>query len=450
MCHQQHGALDHVVQIHAPLLRRPLAREGQEVSHDAPRALRLLVDHPQVAAVLARELLLLEQELRQPRDRGERIVELVGDARHELAHGGELLALDELRLHVLLVGDVLHQDDDARLLLGARDAGRVHAQRPAQGRRAQDERLSPVAAPGRGEQFDERGGLAQQGRAEIATDHRGNRAVEHRRERTVGPADRALDVHDGDSLAQRVERRLPLLLGVMDHLEEARVCDDDRRVRGDRGQEPDVLRGEHAVPWLRDHQRADQHAVRPQRHDGGGGDVEAGHERSRLARPAVHQLDALAVERARDQPRVVGADGAAPQVAQRTLRRRDREGAVRGVVWSLALRRERHQGSLRLEEAHGIPDHLLHDAVELERAGEDVGELLEGKQLRQASIELVRGAPAVVLAALEPPFEAERPPAERGGDHQGGKREVARGGPLRPRLQARPGHHTRPLAVERG
>ena len=236
----------------------------------------------------------------------------------------------------------------------------------------------------------------------------------------------------------------------MDHLEEAGVRDDDRRVRGDGGQEPDVLRGEHAVPRLRDHQRADQHAVGPQRHGGGGGDLEAGHERSRLAGGAVHQLDALAGERARDQPRVVGADGPAPEMAERALRGRHRERAVPGALRSLAVRRERHQGALRFEESHGISHHLLDDAVELERAGEDVGELLEGEQLRQASIELVRGPAAVPLALLEPPCELARPPAERDGHHQDGKREVARGCPLRPRLQARPGHHPRPLAVERG
>jgi len=50
-------------------------------------------------------------------------------------------------------------------------------------------------------------------------------------------------------------------------------------------------------------------------------------------------------------------------------------------------------------------NHLLHDAVELERAGEDVGEFLERKQLRQAPIELVCRPPAVPLAALEPPLE---------------------------------------------
>src|SRR5213082_1299592 len=60
-------------------------------------------NHPQVPTVLRPEILLLEQELGQSRDRCEGVVELVRDARDELPHGGELLALDQLRLERLLI-----------------------------------------------------------------------------------------------------------------------------------------------------------------------------------------------------------------------------------------------------------------------------------------------------------------------------------------------------------
>src|SRR6266513_2628889 len=53
----------------------------------------------------------------------------------------------------------------------------------------------------------------------------------------------------------------------------------------------------------------------------------------------------------------------ATQLAERALGGRHRERALLGVLRSLAVRRERHQGALRLEESHGIPDHLLDDAV---------------------------------------------------------------------------------------
>ena len=111
VAHQQQRALHQVVQVQPRTLGRSLAGEGEQVADDAPRALRLLVDHPQVATVARSQLLLLEQELRQPRDRREGIVELVRDAGHELPDGGELLALDQLGFHRLLLGDVLDQHD---------------------------------------------------------------------------------------------------------------------------------------------------------------------------------------------------------------------------------------------------------------------------------------------------------------------------------------------------
>ena len=113
--HQQQRAPDHVVQVDRRALGRSLAGEGEEVAHDAPRPLGLLLDHFEVPAIALPQLLLLEQELREARDRGERVVELVGDARNQLSDRGEFLALDQLGLHRLLVRHVLDEHDDTLL-----------------------------------------------------------------------------------------------------------------------------------------------------------------------------------------------------------------------------------------------------------------------------------------------------------------------------------------------
>ncbi len=154
--HQLQRPLDHVVQVDGRALRRLLAGKGQEVPHDPAGALRLLVNHLEVAAVFLRDLLLLEQELGETGDRRERIVQLVRHTRHELSDGGELLALNELGLHGLLVGHVLDQHDDALIARRARDAGGVHAHRSAQALGARDERRGAVAAARRLEESHQR------------------------------------------------------------------------------------------------------------------------------------------------------------------------------------------------------------------------------------------------------------------------------------------------------
>src|SRR4051812_21429539 len=105
-----------------------------------------------MAAVLFAELFLLEQELREACDRREGIVQLVGHARHELPDGRELLALYELRLEGLLVGDVFDEDDDALLGRGAGDARRVYAERPRQTLGPSDERGRAISAARRREE----------------------------------------------------------------------------------------------------------------------------------------------------------------------------------------------------------------------------------------------------------------------------------------------------------
>ena len=123
------GPRGDVVEVHRRLLRHPLAGEGEQVAHDASGPLGLVVDDAQVLPRQAGLGLALQQELGQAGDRGERIVELVGDARDQLADRRHLVVLDELGLDDALLGHVLDQDDHrgsgARRRLGERRGGKA-------------------------------------------------------------------------------------------------------------------------------------------------------------------------------------------------------------------------------------------------------------------------------------------------------------------------------------
>ena len=94
---------------------------------------------------------------------------------------------------------------------------------------------------------------------------------------------------------------------------------------------------------------------------------------------------------ARDQAGIIPLDLLAAQRRQRAFGRSD----VQGIVGRIAD--ERQQGALRIEKADGIANHLLDDAVQLERVRQDVRELLQRKELGQATIELFSGAAPLLL-----------------------------------------------------
>ena len=100
------------MQIHRGLLRHALTGEGQKIPHDPAGALRLIEDDAQVLAGKLGVGRPLQQQLRQSRNRGQRIVELVRHAGDQLADGGHLVVLDDLGLEDALLGDVLDQNDD--------------------------------------------------------------------------------------------------------------------------------------------------------------------------------------------------------------------------------------------------------------------------------------------------------------------------------------------------
>src|SRR5438105_4900648 len=109
-----------------------------------------------MATIFLAELLLLEQKLRKSGDRGERIIQLVCDARDQLADRRQLLALHELGFERLLLGYVFDEDDDALLGGGAGNAGRIHPQGALHAVRAGYERGRALSAAYRTEQIGQR------------------------------------------------------------------------------------------------------------------------------------------------------------------------------------------------------------------------------------------------------------------------------------------------------
>src|SRR5207245_2324779 len=77
-----------------------LARELEQILDDGLAALGLLLDELQVLLERRAGLDLPQGELRASQDAGQRILDLVRDARAELSEGGQLLRLDDLRLGV--------------------------------------------------------------------------------------------------------------------------------------------------------------------------------------------------------------------------------------------------------------------------------------------------------------------------------------------------------------
>src|SRR6266566_452117 len=107
-----------------------------------------------------------------------------------------------------------------------------------------------------------------------------------------------------------------------------------------------------------------------------------------------------------EQTGIVRPDGATRQLRQRTVGGGDpKQGAVlascSGPPRRLAVQRQGDKGSLGVEKPHRVAHHLLDDAVELQRSRQDERQLLEGEQLRQAAVQLVRRPPAVALALTQ-------------------------------------------------
>ena len=109
------------------------------------------------------------------------IVQLVRHARDQLADGGHLVVLDQLRLEDALLGHVLDQDDHgpaaglgSSRLVGERSGGEPeHALVPLH---ADHERRGPVPAIGAADQVLDRLGAAEERLAEVEADQLGSRS----------------------------------------------------------------------------------------------------------------------------------------------------------------------------------------------------------------------------------------------------------------------------------
>src|SRR5207247_963610 len=86
----------------------------------------------------------------------------------------------------------------------------------------------------------------------------------------------------------------------------------------------------------------------------------------------------------------------------------------------------RQQRAPGVEEAHRVAHDLLHDAVELQRLREHVGELLEGEELGQPAVQLIRGAAPLPFALRHAALQGGGPQREPRGEQQrrGGDGEV--------------------------
>ncbi len=118
------GLLDHLVEPGVPVGRVGAAGEFQQGPHDPDHSLQALLALCEVLA--GRVILAFERDgkVDEPEDAIEGVVQLVGDARGELADDRVALGRGEPLFHLRPVGHVLDDDDPARNL----------AAHPAQGR----------------------------------------------------------------------------------------------------------------------------------------------------------------------------------------------------------------------------------------------------------------------------------------------------------------------------
>ena len=134
---QQHLQFrQHVVELQHLRPQRLAAREGEQLPHQARRAIGVLLDLHDVLEGRVGRAVIGEQEVGIADDRGQHVVEVVRDAAGELADRLHLLALREILLQRALLGGVEREDGRARALVAARIGGRDEEARRARRPRA--------------------------------------------------------------------------------------------------------------------------------------------------------------------------------------------------------------------------------------------------------------------------------------------------------------------------
>ena len=97
-----------------------LAREGEQLAHQVGGAVGVLFDLHDIGEGLVARPVAQQQQVREPDQRSQQVVEVVSDPTSQLAHGLRLLGLGELNLQVAPLGRV----DEMRDVAG-RAAGQV-------------------------------------------------------------------------------------------------------------------------------------------------------------------------------------------------------------------------------------------------------------------------------------------------------------------------------------
>ena len=411
---EQRGAGGDLVQVHGGLLRHALPREGQEVADDASGSLRLVVDHPQV---LVRKVGMgrpLQQQLGEAGDRGEGVVELVRHAGDELADGRHLVVLDELGLEDPLLGDVLDEDDD-----GAGVGGPPGLLGERRGREPEDPLglLQPhhqgrgaLPTVGVADQLFHRVGRVEEGLAESLADQILLVDLRQRGQRAVGTEHRAVRPHHRDAFGQRIERRLPLLLALAHDLVEPAVREHHRRVGGDGGEEPQVLGREGTALAIGHRERPHGDALRAERRDRRRAHRHPRDQGHRRRADALRHLDPLAADREAYQSGVRLVRPAPLNTLQRA------RGGDHPEKLPLVIVGQDDDRAVRLEKAAGVARHLVYDAVELDRFGEDVAQLLKGEELADSAVELAREGVRLALGLARAAAAAGDRHPEAGGD----------------------------------
>ena len=197
-------------------------REREQVAHDARGPLGLLPDDRQRLGEARRHVGGLAQQIAEPHDRCQRIVEVVRDARDQLTDRGHFLGLQELLLEPAFLGLVVEQQHDGPRLArgdGGDEEGalaRAHVQRRGV-RGAQQPRHR--FGPGGGEQGEPR-----------AAGDGGDGEPDQIGEDAIRPPHDAPRVDEADRLRDGVHGLLPLAFAAREQLDEPGVLQRDGRL----------------------------------------------------------------------------------------------------------------------------------------------------------------------------------------------------------------------------
>ena len=195
-----------------------LPGEAKEILDDLGRAFGLLLDHQQRLPNAGRHFAELGEVVGKAHDRSERIVEVVRDARDQLADSGQLFRLDQLILETLPFGLVAEQQYDPPALPAAdgedgRSINAVPMPERSRGCRARlAQGLTDSGVPVLRHQF-----------MPGATDKRGNRNFEQLGQRAISALEPAARFDDAQGKGHRVQRLLPRTFRIVGQLNDSRA-----------------------------------------------------------------------------------------------------------------------------------------------------------------------------------------------------------------------------------